>query len=50
MKFPTQNGIRCEQGDQELARNYYLMIVQGASHVVQVDQEIPAAEKERQST
>jgi hypothetical protein len=44
IKFPTPNGIGSEQGDQELARSYYSVAVRGASHVVQIDQEMPAAE------
>jgi hypothetical protein len=29
MKFPIPNGIGCEQGDQELARSCYSVVVRG---------------------
>jgi hypothetical protein len=50
MKFPTSNGVGCEHRDQELARNYYSVVVRGASHVVHVVQETPTAESEIPST
>jgi hypothetical protein len=46
MKLPTPNEIGSEKGDQKLARSCYSVAVWGASHVVQIDQEMPAAEKE----
>jgi hypothetical protein len=50
MKFSALNDIGCKQGDQELVRSCCSVDVRGASHVVQVDQKIPPAEKEGQFT
>jgi hypothetical protein len=37
MKFLIPNGIGCEQGDQELVRSCYSVVVRGVSRIVQVD-------------
>jgi hypothetical protein len=50
MKSPTSNDIRCDQGDQELMRNCYTVVVRGTSQVVQVDQKISSIEEEGRST